>query len=103
VTALTWSVLGDPRRRAILDVLRQTPCDVTGLIDAVRLSQSATSKHLRVLRDAGLVLVTPAGQRRIYSVVPAPLMELDEWLAPYRAMWNTSLDSLGSYLDTKET
>ncbi|MFC4587395.1 ArsR/SmtB family transcription factor [Sphaerisporangium corydalis] len=99
-----WSVLIDPNRRAILELLRERPRAVGELVDALDLSQPATSKHLRVLRDAGVVRVEQDAQRRVYTLDPAPLAELDAWLAPYRRLWNARLDTLGRYLDdTKET
>jgi DNA-binding transcriptional ArsR family regulator len=104
VREAVWSALTDPHRRAVLGLLRQRPHAVGELVGALRLSQPATSKHLRVLREAGLVRVLPAAQRRIYALEPAPLAELDEWLAPYRALWNDRLDALGQHLDdTLET
>lgn len=96
---MTWTALIDPHRRATLDLLRRRPRAVGELADALRLSQPTTSKHLRVLREAGLVQVLPAAQRRIYALDPRPLVELDEWLQPYRALWNHSLDELGRHLD----
>lgn len=95
----TWSALVDPHRRAVLRLLRQRPHAVGELADGLRLSQPTTSKHLRVLREAGLVRVLPEAQRRIYALDPAPLHELDAWLAPYRALWNSRLDALGQHLD----
>ncbi|MCU1458306.1 MAG: transcriptional regulator [Actinomycetia bacterium] len=95
----TWSALQDPNRRAVLDLLRQRPHAVNELVGALGASQPSTSKHLRVLREAGLVHVLRDGQRRIYAIDPAPLAELDGWLAPYRALWNRSLDDLGRHLD----
>ena len=61
-----------------------------------------TSKHLRVLRDAGLVRVRTQAQRRIYTIDPARMAELDEWLAPYRRLWNDRLDILGRHLDSPD-
>ncbi|GGK78754.1 transcriptional regulator [Sphaerisporangium melleum] len=95
-----WSVLIDSHRRAMLDLLRERPRTVGELAEGLRLSQPATSKHLRVLRDAGLVRVTPDAQRRVYRLDPAPLAGLDAWLAPYRRLWNDRLDALGHHLDT---
>jgi DNA-binding transcriptional ArsR family regulator len=69
------------------------------LVDGVGLSQPAVSKHLRVLRDAGLVEVRADGQRRLYRIRPEPLVEVDEWLAPYRALWGGALDRLGRHLE----
>jgi DNA-binding transcriptional ArsR family regulator len=99
VREATWAALTDPSRRAVLGLLRQRPHAVGELVGALHLSQPATSKHLRVLREAGLVQVVPDAQRRIYALDPAPLAELDEWLAPYRALWNDRLDALGRHLD----
>jgi DNA-binding transcriptional ArsR family regulator len=97
-----WSALADPHRRAMLDVLRDGPCSVGELTRRLGLSQPMTSKHLRVLRDAGLVVVRKEAQHRIYAVNPARLAELEAWLAPYRKLWNDSLDALAGYLDHKE-
>jgi DNA-binding transcriptional ArsR family regulator len=96
---VTFSVLSEPSRRRILDLLREGERPVGDLVDRLGLSQPAVSKHLRVLRDAGLVEVRPDGQRRLYRLRPEPLVELDEWLAPYRALWGRSLDRLGDHLE----
>lgn len=100
VTAL--DVLHEPHRRAVLDLLRQRPRLVSELADALGLAQPATSKHLRVLREAGLVRVEVDGPRRRYHLRPEPLAELDAWLAPYRWMWDDRLDALGAHLDEME-
>ena len=103
VADTTWPALTEPTRRAVLDLLRVRPHAVGELVDALRVSQPTASKHLRVLRNAGLVRVTGMAQRRIYSIEPAPLAELDAWLAPYRELWNNRLDVLGLHLyETKE-
>lgn len=95
--------LTDPHRRAVLELLRQRPHAVGELVQALGLTQPATSKHLRVLRKAGLVRVASEAQRRIYTIDPEPLVELDRWLSPYRQLWNARLDALGRHLDeTKE-
>jgi DNA-binding transcriptional ArsR family regulator len=98
---MTWTALNDPHRRTTLDLLLRHPHAVGELAQALRLSQPATSKHLRVLREAGLVRVLPDAQRRIYAIDPGPLAELDEWLQPYRRLWNHSLDELGRHLDRR--
>ena len=92
--SVTIEVLGEPRRRQILDVLRVGEQPVHALVQRLGLSQPAVSKHLRVLRDAGLVEVRPDGQRRLYRLRMEPLVELDEWLEPYRQMWRASLGKL---------
>src|SRR4030088_2767275 len=94
-----WSAITDRHRRAVLDLLRQRPHAVGELVDALTLSQPATSKHLRVLRDAGLGRVVSDAQRRIYQIDPGPLAELEAWIAPYRDLWNERLDALGRQLD----
>jgi DNA-binding transcriptional ArsR family regulator len=83
----TWTVLADPHRRRLIELLGERPRVVGELSDALGLSQPSTSKHLRVLREAGLVQVHADAQRRRYELDPSPLAELDAWLAPYRAMW----------------
>jgi DNA-binding transcriptional ArsR family regulator len=95
-----WAALVDPHRRAVLDLLTQGELSVGELVERLGLTQPQTSKHLKVLREAGLVRVDQQAQRRIYAVDPAPMAELDEWLAPYRRLWNTSLDRLGTHLDS---
>jgi len=98
VTA-TFDVLAEPNRRRILDLLRTEERPVSDLVDALDVSQPAVSKHLRVLREAGLVESRTDAQRRIYRVRPEPLRELDEWLRPYREMWTSSLDALERHLE----
>lgn len=97
----TWAAVADPHRRAVLDLLRERPCAVGELQNALGFSQPATSKHLKVLREAGLVSVRVDAQRRIYAIDTKPIEELDFWLAPYRALWNESLDALGTHLNAK--
>jgi DNA-binding transcriptional ArsR family regulator len=93
-----FAVLAEPSRRRILDLLLvERP--VGDLVAGTGLSQPAVSKHLRVLRDAGLVEVRPVAQRRLYRVRPEPLRALDEWLAPYRRLWADRLDALEAHLD----
>jgi DNA-binding transcriptional ArsR family regulator len=95
----TWAALADPNRRAVLALLLERPRPVGELVDRLGLSQPGTSKHLRVLREAGLVNVRTEAQRRVYALEPKPLAELDAWLAPYRRLWNESLDALERHLD----
>jgi DNA-binding transcriptional ArsR family regulator len=96
--ATTIEVLADPSRRQILDALRDGEQSVNALVTRLDLSQPSVSKHLKVLRDAGLVDVRPDGQRRLYRLRAEPLMELDAWLEPYRRLWRTSLDKLERHL-----
>jgi DNA-binding transcriptional ArsR family regulator len=95
-----FEVLAEPARRRILDLLRERPRLVGELTAALGLSQPGTSKHLRVLREAGLVRVRPEGQRRWYELNPEPLREVDEWLTPYRWLWAARLDALERHLET---
>jgi DNA-binding transcriptional ArsR family regulator len=94
-----FEVLAESRRRRILDLVRDRERSVSELVAALAMSQPAVSKHLRVLREAGLVEVRAAEQRRLYRLRPGPLRELDAWLAPYRQAWDTSLDRLEQHLD----
>ena len=91
-------VIAEPSRRRILDALRGGEQPVQALVSALAISQPAVSKHLRVLLDAGLVAMRPDGQKRLYRVRPEPLIELDQWLEPYRQMWERSLDRLEQHL-----
>src|SRR6266481_2936416 len=97
---MVFEVLAEPHRRLILDLLRDAERPVGDLVGIMQVSQPAVSKHLRVLRDAGLVEARVDAQRRVYRVQTAPLHSLDEWLAPYRAMWSASLDDLERHLDS---
>ena len=94
-----FAVLAEPHRRQILDVLRERERTVTELVLALGLSQPGVSKHLRVLREAGLVDARVDAQRRLYRLRPEPLREIDEWLTPYRAAWRDRLDALERHLD----
>ncbi|MFI6348844.1 ArsR/SmtB family transcription factor [Streptomyces sp. NPDC050560] len=94
-----WSALADVNRRTILGHLLAGPRPVGELAEACGMSQPGMSKHLRVLREAGLVRVERDAQRRLYAIDPAPMADLDAWLAPYRRLWNDRLDALGRRLD----
>jgi len=98
VSPVTIEVIAEPSRRQILDRLLRGEQPVNALVEQLGMAQPAVSKHLRILRDAGLVTARPDGQRRIYRLCPEPLMELDAWLEPYRHMWRTSLDQLEQHL-----
>lgn len=95
-----FEVLAEPRRREILDLLRDGERLAGDLVGELDLSQPTVSKHLKVLREAGLVEVRKDAQRRWYRVRSAPLAEIDAWLAPYRRLWNDRLDALERHLDT---
>jgi DNA-binding transcriptional ArsR family regulator len=94
-----FEVLAEPNRRRILDLLRVAERPVGDLVDALSVTQPAVSKHLRVLRDAGLVEVRSVAQRRIYRLRIEPLRAIDEWLEPYRRLWEARLDALESHLN----
>ncbi len=94
-----FDVLAEPNRRRILDLLLDDERPVGELVEALAVSQPAVSKHLRVLREAGLVQVRGDAQRRLYRLDPRPLREVDAWLTPYRARWAESLDALERHLD----
>jgi DNA-binding transcriptional ArsR family regulator len=98
VTA-TFDVLAEPVRRRILDDVRDEERSVGELVERLHLSQPGVSKHLRVLREAGLVQVRRDAQRRLYRVRPEPLAEVDAWLEPYRRLWTNRLDALERSLD----
>jgi len=97
--ATTFEVLAEPRRREILDLLRTGERPVGELVERLTLTQPAVSKHLKVLREAGLVEVRQDAQRRWYRLRPEPLAEIDAWLAPYRQLWTSALDALERRLD----
>jgi DNA-binding transcriptional ArsR family regulator len=98
VTIALFEILAEPSRRRMLDLLRAHELTVGELVDALDMSQPAVSKHLRVLRDAGLVEARIDAQRRIYSLRAEPLAEVDAWLAPYRKFWRGRLASLQRHL-----
>lgn len=94
-----FEIVADPARRALLDALVDGPRSVTALSAATGLSQPNTSRHLRILREAGAVSRAAEGRRRLYAVRPERLLELDRWLTPYRELWCSSLDALERHLD----
>jgi DNA-binding transcriptional ArsR family regulator len=98
----TFAVLAEPTRRRILDLLLVEPRSVGELVSELGLTQPGTSKHLKVLRDAGLVTVRRDAQRRWYELRPEPLAEVDAWLTPYRQLWSERLTALENHLDTMD-
>lgn len=102
VTMTTTTVLeaiSDPTRRRILDVVRDGERSVGELVELVGMHQPGVSRHLKVLRDAGLVEARQDANRRLYRLRPEPLQELDAWLEPYRVEWSNRLDSLERHLE----
>jgi DNA-binding transcriptional ArsR family regulator len=97
-----FAAISEPARRQILELLRERERPVGDLVEHLQLSQPGVSKHLRVLREAGLVRVRRDGKRRWYGLRAEPLAELDAWLAPYRELWSGRLDALEQHLDEKE-
>lgn len=97
-TQETFQVLAEPSRRVLLEALLGGEAPVNTLVAFSGLSQPVVSKHLRILREAGLVRVRPEGQRRLYSLRAEPLQGLDEWLEPYRRFWSERLDALEAHL-----
>jgi DNA-binding transcriptional ArsR family regulator len=94
-----FAVLAEDNRRRILDLLLEGERPVGDLVEALGISQPAVSKHLRVLRDAGLVTADRRAQQRVYRVRPEPLRSVDAWLTPYRRRWSRRLDALEQHLD----
>lgn len=99
---LIFETLADPSRRRILELLRTGERPVGKLVDALGMSQPAVSRHLRVLREAGMVESRVDAQRRLYGLRPDSLRELDAWLEPYRVLWSGRLDELERHLDEME-
>jgi DNA-binding transcriptional ArsR family regulator len=103
MAATTFELVAEPTRRRILDLLRVRARSVGELVKLLGLSQPGVSKHLRVLREAGLVHVRRDAQRRWYELQPEPLAELDEWLEPYRELWEQRLDRLEQQIREERT
>jgi len=101
-TTSVFELIVEPNRRAIVDLLSGAERPVGELVEELGLSQPSVSKHLRVLREGGLVECRVDGQRRLYRLRPEPLMALDAWLAPHRRAWAQRLDALEAHLDEME-
>lgn len=101
--ASVFEVVAEPNRRAILDLLLRKERSVGEIERELERPQPTISKHLRVLRDAGLVESRVEAQRRMYRIRPKPLVELDAWLAPYRRLWTEHLDALERHLDGRRS
>jgi DNA-binding transcriptional ArsR family regulator len=93
-----FNAIADPVRRDILAVLRAGEQPAGALVETLNLPQPNVSKHLKALHAAGLVKVRIDGPRRLYSLDPAPFVELEQWLAPYRSFWSSKFDELGDHL-----
>ena len=99
VSLSTFDVVAEPNRRRILDLLCSEERSVSDLVERLSLSQPSVSKHLKVLREARLVRARVSAQRRVYRLNPAPLRELEAWIAENRRFWEPRLDALGTHLD----
>jgi DNA-binding transcriptional ArsR family regulator len=97
-----FEAVAEPNRRAILDLLRQGERPAGYLVEALEISQPGVSKHLRLLREAGLVRVRAEGARRLYRLEPKGLADLDAWLAPYRQFWAGRLAALDDHLEREQ-
>ncbi len=97
-----FEAIAEPNRRAILDLLRAGELPAGELVGALGLSQPGVSKHLKLLREAGLVSVRPDGQRRLYRLEPAKLAALDDWIKPFRSFWAGRLDALAAHLEREQ-
>ena len=102
VVESSFTIVAEPNRRAILSLLLSSERSVGEIERELRLSQPSVSKHLRVLREAGFVESRIEAQRRLYRLRPEPLMELDEWLAPFRRFWSRHIDALEQHLEEME-
>jgi DNA-binding transcriptional ArsR family regulator len=96
-----YAALAEPHRRQILDLLRTGERPVADLVAHLGLSQPGVSKHLKVLREAGLVVARTQGKQRMYALRPEPLSEVVQWLEPYRMLWSSRLDDLERHLEEK--
>jgi DNA-binding transcriptional ArsR family regulator len=94
-----FEAIAEPHRRAILELLLGAELPAGELVRATGLSQPGLSKHLKMLREAGLVSVRPDGQRRLYRLEPAALAKLDDWLKPFRSFWADRLTALEAHLE----
>lgn len=97
-----FDVIAEPKRRAILSLLATSELSVGEIEEQLRVPQPTVSKHLRVLRETGFVERTVDAQRRLYRLNPKPLLELDDWLAQFRAFWSPHLDALERHLDSMD-
>jgi DNA-binding transcriptional ArsR family regulator len=97
-----FEVVAEPARRALLDLLMSGPRPVGELAEAAGLSQPNTSRHLRIMREAGLVESHVAGQRRLYGLRGEGFAEIARWLTPYVVLWQGGLKALEIHLEREE-
>jgi DNA-binding transcriptional ArsR family regulator len=97
-----FAALADPTRARIVDALAEGERSVNDIVSLFSLTQPSISRHLRVLREAGLVSVQPSGQRRVYRLDPRPLREIDRWLERHRRFWAGKLDDLERHMDGED-
>lgn len=97
-----FQTLADPARRRVIHALRSGERQVNDVVAEVGIHQSGVSRHLRILHEAGFVMMRPDGQRRLYSLKPEPFRALDDWLAGYRALWEARLDRFGAALEARQ-
>jgi DNA-binding transcriptional ArsR family regulator len=97
-----FEAIAEPNRRRILDLLRGGERPAGDVVEALSISQPGVSKHLKLLREAGLVRVRADGQRRLYSLSPREFAAIEAWLEPYRAFWKGRLDDLERHLDEEQ-
>jgi DNA-binding transcriptional ArsR family regulator len=95
----SFAIIAEPNRRTILRLLATAERSVGELEEELRMPQTSVSKHLRVLREAGFVEARVDAQRRVYRLRPEPLMEVDEWLEPFRRFWSSHVDALERHLE----
>lgn len=100
-TINVFDAIADPTRRAILDLLRDGERGVSALLESFRVTQSAISQHLAVLRNAGLVLVRKEGRQRLYRIEPSALKQVADWVAYYDKFWDERIDNLGRFLEKR--
>ncbi|HVC35831.1 MAG TPA: metalloregulator ArsR/SmtB family transcription factor [Candidatus Dormibacteraeota bacterium] len=96
----TFSALAEPNRFRIIELLREQPHSVNEFVELLEMRQPQASKHLRILNDAGLVIVKPVAQQRVYTLNPDAFFQLDEWINSFSKLWNNRLDKLDEHLKT---
>lgn len=97
-----FQTLADPTRRRIVEALLGGERQVNDLVEDAGVHQSGVSRHLKILNEAGFVVMRPDGQRRLYSLKPEPFRELDQWLAQYRSLWEARLDRFAAALEVRQ-